>query len=405
MVSPDLRVEQPPAAQRARAARSAAPATASGAPRRVEPEVRRAVDRRALGQDAPPTRSAPYGWQGRPRRRRRRRGASSSSAGVDVEPDDRAVIPERPAVQRIDDRAAAGRDDRARHRAGLAHRTAPRARGRRPRRGARCTRAPASRCAARRARRGRRTARPSRSATQPADASTCRCPTGRRGRRRQASALASSSWSRASRMTSIGAGARPQLEAPPRLAQERCRHRRAPWRPAARLAHEAGRAGPIDEVEHGEVGSQQVRRDRRLVGVGADRGRVDEQVGGGERAGQVRASARDRRRASAWQPADVQRRQHGPRRAARAEHDGALHDRRQLGRERGQVGVVADQPVPVAHDRVHRAHAVNGSGASSSTSSQTSILCGCVTLAPMLSLVAQRVHLAGKVVPSTSRSS
>ena len=77
----------------------------------------------------PPARSAPYGWRVGRAHASSAGGRLRSLAGGDVQPGDGAVVPERPSVQRVDDRAAAGRDDRSGHRAGLERRPSPPRRG------------------------------------------------------------------------------------------------------------------------------------------------------------------------------------------------------------------------------------------------------------------------------------
>ncbi len=119
----------------------------------------------------------------------------------------------------------------------------------------------------------------------------------------------------------------------------------------ARLAHEASRARPVDEVEHAQPGMKQPRGHGRLVGRGADRRRIDEELCRDHGTRQVRPAraVEDQHAATACIP---ERGDNGARRATRAEDDGPIDAARQLRGDRGEVGVARDQPAVAAHDGV-----------------------------------------------------
>ena len=207
-------------------------------------------------------------------------------------------MPERPPVQRIEDRPAAGRDDGTGCGAGLEPRPSTPRRERPARRGGGCSRRSALRAAPRTASSVSTKGRPQPLGHQPSDR---RLAAGRHadqhdaGSRRQTSAPGPSSARSASRMTSTGAARsvhseklntawRSSIPAPPRA--------RAPAARASRTRRVG--LGAVHEVEDRHLAPQEVGRHRRLVRVGADRRRVDEQVRGHQRAGHVRPSALDR---------------------------------------------------------------------------------------------------------------
>ena len=199
--------------------------------------------------------------------------------------------PRHPAVERVEDRATAGGDDRAGDLTRLRARPRARARGSAasPRAG---SGRPGERPSFARSRSSRSTnGRPRRSATSRRPWS-CRCRAARRGRSRQASAPSPSSRASARAIAaSTGAGTAHRATArgcanPGRGARPHPRAPRSARR--ARLAHEPRRARPIDQVEHGEVGPQRAPATGVSSLSGADGRRVHQQVGVASSVGQAR---------------------------------------------------------------------------------------------------------------------
>ena len=169
-----------------------------------------------------------------------------------------------PAVERVDDRAAAGRDDGAVDRRGLAHGLGfERAEARLAERRDRAAGLAPWRSSMRASR--STNGRPSRCAMS---APTVDLPLPDSPTRTIASgigAVAELGSERLAHRVDRRRDAQPELQAPPRLPQEDARPggRGGPGR--SRVAHEARRARAIDQVEHGEVGPQERRIDRALV--------------------------------------------------------------------------------------------------------------------------------------------